>query len=253
MRDEGPGPILHALRCALGVRYFETEHLTPIKVRPPSTAPEAALTSSFNLNMTKYGVEISDHRPAVFFDRDGTLIEQVPYLIRPDQVRLLPGAADAVLTLRQAGYACVIATNQSAIGRGLMTEDDLQAVHREMCGQFAEQNVVFDAIYHCPTAPTVPDRSMIKDWNRKPGPGMLLKAAKELGLDLSRSWMIGDVLSDMLAGNNAGCHGAILVETGHGLRDDEFDVAQSFVKVENVVAAAQWILGEMRKYPMTKE
>ena len=187
----------------------------------------------------------SGRRPAVFFDRDGTLITEVAFLTRPDQLQILPGAVAAVDRLQRAGLASVIVTNQSAIGRGLMTADDLEAIHRQMQAMFAEQGVVFDAIYHCPTAPTTTDRYVVEDVNRKPGPGMLTTAAKELDIDLSRSWMIGDTLSDALAGQNAGCRGSILVETGHGFRDDEVESGMSFLKVENIAAAARWILGEM--------
>jgi D,D-heptose 1,7-bisphosphate phosphatase len=152
-------------------------------------------------------------RPAVFLDRDGTVIEHVPYLSDPALVRLLPGSAEALVRLRRAGFACVVVTNQSAIGRGKLTEDRLEAIHTELNRQLAAYGAVLDGIYYCPDAPSGEDRTVIECPDRKPGPGMLLRAAAELELDLSSSWMVGDLISDVLAGLNAGCR-SILVQSG---------------------------------------
>jgi len=152
-------------------------------------------------------------RPAVFLDRDGTLIEHVHYLSDPAHVRLLPGAALALTQLRRAGFVCVLVTNQSAIGRGMITEARLHEIHVEMNRQLAEQGAALDAIYFCPEAPAGDDRTVIENSRRKPGPGMLLQAAAELGLELADSWMVGDLISDVLAGLNAGCR-SILVASG---------------------------------------
>jgi D-glycero-D-manno-heptose 1,7-bisphosphate phosphatase len=156
-------------------------------------------------------------RPAVFLDRDGTLIEEKSYLTRPEQVRVLPGVGLALARLRAAGFACVVVTNQSAIGRGMMTEADLQRVHEELLRQLRAVGAELDALYHCPFVPTSGDMRVIEHPERKPAPGMLLRAARELRLDLARSWMVGDQLSDYLAGRNAGCQGSLLVRTGHPL------------------------------------
>lgn len=159
----------------------------------------------------RWGWRADGRRPAVFFDRDGTLIDHVHYLTRPDQVRLAPGAAAALSRLRRRGLACVVVTNQSALGRGLLSEDELAAVHRRMTDLFAAQGIVFDAIYHCPAVPHGSDRTIIEHHDRKPGPGMLERAAQELGLDLAASWMVGDMVSDVLAGEHAGCRESILI------------------------------------------
>lgn len=159
-------------------------------------------------------------RPAVFLDRDGTLIEDIPYLGDPALVRLLPGVADALKLLRQAGLALVIVSNQSAIGRGKITPAQLQAVHVEMHCQLAAADVTLDGVYWCPHAPVAKDKTLVEHVDRKPGPGMLLRAARDLNLDVAESWIIGDQLGDILAGRNAGCRGGILVRTGH-------DVVQS--------------------------
>lgn len=156
-------------------------------------------------------------KPAVFLDRDGTLIELVHHLTEPIDVRLIDGAGDAVRRLRDAGWAVIIVTNQSVVGRGKLTEVGLADVHREMARQLEAENTEVDAVYFCPLAPAVEDPTVIEDKQRKPGPGMLEDAARDHGLDLSRSWMVGDTVSDMLAGRNAGCR-TILVQTGYGHR-----------------------------------
>jgi len=158
-------------------------------------------------------------RPAVFLDRDGTIIEHVHHLTDPADVRLVPGAAEAIVALRLAGYACVVVTNQSVIGRGMLTEEGLRRVHDEMCRQLAERGAVLDGIYHCPIVPRTDDPTVVEHPDRKPGPGMLLRAARELGIDLSRSWMVGDSVSDILAGRNAGCRGTVLIGNSRANRD----------------------------------
>ena len=180
-------------------------------------------------------------RPAIFLDRDGTLIELVHHLTRPGQVRLLPGAAAALRELRAAGYACVMVTNQSVIGRGLLTEAGLYAVHAELERQLAQHGVALDGWYFCPAAPSGSDRGVVECADRKPGPGMLQRAARELALDLPRSWMVGDMLSDVLAGRNAGCRGSILVRSGAEVRDLVSHPAVAAV-TDDVAAAARWVL-----------
>ena len=181
-------------------------------------------------------------RPAVFLDRDGTVIENVPYLADPSRVRPFPDAAEALGRLREAGFALVIVTNQSAVGRGRVTLDQLAAVNAEMSRQFAAEGVALDGIYFCPAVPGGTDKTAIEHPDRKPGPGMLLRAADELGLDLASSWMIGDMISDILAGVNAGCRGTVLVETGHGLADHEVDVVDGLRVAPDLTTAAEMIL-----------
>ncbi len=158
---------------------------------------------------------------AVFLDRDGTIIEQVHHLIDPAKVRLLPGAGQAIAELTAAGYVCVVVTNQSVIGRGMLTEQGLQAIHAQMHAQLAACGAKVDGVYFCPVAPVKGDRTRCEHPDRKPSPGMLLKAANDLDLDLSKSWMVGDMLSDILAGRHAGCCGSILVRTGNASVEDE--------------------------------
>jgi D-glycero-D-manno-heptose 1,7-bisphosphate phosphatase len=183
-------------------------------------------------------------RPAVFLDRDGTIIEHVHYLADPARVRLLPDAAPALRRLGRAGYALVVITNQSAIGRGMITVEQYGEVDAEMRRQLAEGGVALDGVYYCPEVPGVDDPTVVTHGDRKPAPGMLLRAALELGLDTSSSWMIGDMISDALAGLNAGCKGSLLVRTGKQL-DDQARAGASYPAVDDLAAAADFILGSV--------
>ncbi len=181
-------------------------------------------------------------KPGVFLDRDGTIIESVHYLSDPRDVRLIPGAARAIQSLREAGFVCVVVTNQSAIGRGMFTEDQLVLIHDEMNRQLGDQGTEVDAIYFCPEAPSSDDRTAIEHTDRKPGPGMLYRAAHDLNLDLNASWMVGDMISDVHAGLNAGCKGSILVRTGLGLRETEARTESEYQVTDDIAAAAELIL-----------
>lgn len=181
-------------------------------------------------------------RSAIFFDRDGTLIVDVPYLADPARVRLLPGAAEALRLARAAGWACVLVTNQSAIGRGIVTTERLHEIHAAMVRQLDEAGAALDAIYFCPEAPRGDDKSCVEHPDRKPGPGMLQRAARELNLDLARSWIVGDQISDVLAGKNAGCHGGMLVRTGQDLTTALAVLGADWPVVDDVLAAVAEIL-----------
>jgi histidinol-phosphate phosphatase family protein len=181
-------------------------------------------------------------RPAVFLDRDGTLIEEKNYLARPEQVRVLPGVPEALVMLRSAGFACVVVTNQSGVGRGLFTEQDLHTVNEEMVRQLRQAGATIDGLYYCCIAPRIKDKTIIEHTHRKPGPGMLLQAVHELGLDLSRSWMVGDSASDILAGRHAGCRANILLRTGHDILSSLACLGDNDVVLDDLLAAAQWII-----------
>lgn len=154
--------------------------------------------------------------PAVFLDRDGTINVEVDHLSRADQVELLPGSGQAIARLNARGIPVVVVTNQSGIGRGLFSWDDYAAVTARLAHLLAGEGARWDAAYEAPHHPQAlgeyghPDHP-----DRKPNPGMLLRAAQDLGLDLARSWMVGDKLIDLQAGRNAGCRVA-LVRTGYG-------------------------------------
>ncbi len=157
---------------------------------------------------------------AVFWDRDGTLIEDPGYLNDPEQVRLMPDAAEALRLLSQAGFLNILATNQSGVARGLLTEETLRRIHDRLETLLGQQQARLDAIYYCPFLPG--EEAVVEAYRResdlrKPAPGMLLKASLEHNLDLAASWSIGDSLRDAQAGRAAGCR-TILISTDPALK-----------------------------------
>lgn len=165
-------------------------------------------------------------RPALFLDRDGTLVEEVGPLGDPDRLRLLPGVSAALRRAAEAGFACVVVTNQSGVARGLYEEADVARVHAALRARLAEGGARLDAIEACPHHPDAPRaRYRLRCDCRKPAPGLILRAARRLGLDLARSWTVGDRLRDARAGEAAGT-AALLVRTGHGAREIEYHSAR---------------------------
>jgi D-glycero-D-manno-heptose 1,7-bisphosphate phosphatase len=153
---------------------------------------------------------------AVFLDRDGTLIEEVNYLSRVEQVRLIPGAAAAVRRVNAAGARVVVVTNQAGVARGYFPEERVAEVHAHLSALLSTQGARVDAFYYCPHHAAEGVGAFKVDCDcRKPKPGMLRAAARDLDLDLSRSWMIGDKVCDLTAGAAAGCR-TVLVQTGYG-------------------------------------
>jgi len=155
-------------------------------------------------------------RAAIFLDRDGTLIEEVDYLRRVEDLRILPGVPQALRALQAAGFALVLLTNQSGVARGLLTEETLQELHAALTDRLAAAGVRLDALHYCPHHPDYgPPHYRRPCTCRKPATGMMEVATKALGLDLSASWTVGDKLSDLEGPLTMGCR-AILVRTGHG-------------------------------------
>ena len=153
--------------------------------------------------------------PAVFVDKDGTLVRDVPYNVDPDLIELAPGAAAGLSALAEAGYAIVVVSNQSGVARGLFSEAALAAVEQRLRDLLTAGDVTLAGFYYCPHHP----QGRVREYAvacecRKPQPGMLLKAARDLQLDLTRSWMIGDILDDVEAGNRAGCR-TVLIDNDH--------------------------------------
>ena len=150
---------------------------------------------------------------AVFLDRDDTLIEDPGYINHPNQVKLLPGAADAVIQLKNLKYKVIIITNQSAVARGIVTEKILGQIHQRLKELLGQRNAFIDKIYYCPYHPdgVVPKYRKESDL-RKPNAGMILQAADEMDIDLENSWMIGNSYRDISAGLRAGCK-TILIDS----------------------------------------
>ena len=160
-------------------------------------------------------------KPAVFLDRDGVLIDEVNYLARVDQVRVIPGAPGAVRRLNDAGIPVVVVTNQAGVARGYFPESQVEVIHDYLSKVFDEEaNARFDRFDYSPFHPTEGIGEYRQETEcRKPNPGMLVRSAIALNLELTRSWMVGDKVSDLQAGAAADCR-TILVRTGYGATID---------------------------------
>ena len=183
--------------------------------------------------------------PAVFLDRDGTLIEERNYLSRPQDVCLFPGVGFALKRLCDKGLKLFIVSNQSGVGRGYFTLADVDKVNGRLLSELAQWGVRFEKIYIAPEAPGEPSRG------RKPSPQFLYDARDEFAVDLARSYMIGDKGIDLECGWNAGVKACILVRTGYGA-----DVERTFagqlgkaVVLDDLGQAADWILNDYHASP----
>lgn len=186
------------------------------------------------------GEGISDGRPAVFLDRDGTLNVNPPqgdYTRRPEDLELLPGVPEALASLQAAGYLLVVFTNQSGVAYGLLSADDVEAVNARLAGLLAARGVEIAGSYFCPHG-----RDSACEC-RKPRPGMLLRAADEFGIDLARSWGVGDAARDLEAAREAGCRGVVLVWGGsYPGRREEAESVPPDASVADLAAAAEFII-----------
>ena len=179
---------------------------------------------------------------AVFLDRDGTINVERDYLYRPEEFTFIPGAPEAIRMLREAGYLVVVVTNQSGIARGYYDEAALHRIHRHMDDLLARAGTSVDAYYYCPHHPdgTVDSYRSVCDC-RKPLPGMLLQAARDLGIDLAASYIIGDKQADVTAGLRAGCR-PLLVKTGYG-GAERVRIGDNVPVFASIYEAACWIAG----------
>ncbi len=158
---------------------------------------------------------------AIFLDRDDTLIEDPGYISSPDQVKLLDGAAEALIKLKELGYKLIVVSNQSAVARGIVSEKTLGKIHDQLKQLLAEKNAFLDRIYYCPYHPDgVVQKYRKESNNRKPNPGMLLTAAKDMDIDLGQSWCIGNSISDIGAGQRAGCKTIMIDVPSHKKQPD---------------------------------
>ena len=155
--------------------------------------------------------------PALFLDRDGTILDDPGYLSDPDKVKLFPETAAALRRFAEAGYALVLVTNQSGVGRGLFGWEDYDRVAARVRGELAEEGVTIDAECACGHTP---EEGASCGW-RKPAPGMIVEAARRLDLDLPASLLVGDMPSDLRAADAAGVGRAVHVLTGYGVRERE--------------------------------
>jgi D-glycero-D-manno-heptose 1,7-bisphosphate phosphatase len=182
-------------------------------------------------------------RLAVFLDRDGTINKERGYLRVPEDVTLLPTVCEALHLLNHLNIPVIIITNQSALGRGLMTMEEFEAVNAAFRMALQECGAHYDALYYCPHVPNLVSPCAC----RKPQPGLLLQAALDLNLDLSRSYMVGDKDTDLEAGYAAGCR-AVLVRTGFGeatYRSLTTQSRQPHYIATTLIEAVQWIKHEV--------
>jgi D-glycero-D-manno-heptose 1,7-bisphosphate phosphatase len=177
---------------------------------------------------------------AIFLDRDGTLIEEKVYLHRPEDVVIFPGAGEALRRMQVAGFKLIIVSNQSGVGRGYFTVEDVGRVHNHIKGELARESVNFEEIYFAPEAPDQPSRG------RKPSPQFLFDAREAFGICLEESYFIGDKLIDLQCGWNAGVKRSILVRTGYGRELEISGEPQlsTAVIVDDLAGAAGWILSQ---------
>jgi D-glycero-D-manno-heptose 1,7-bisphosphate phosphatase len=183
--------------------------------------------------------------PAVFLDRDGVINEEVNYLSRIEDLRLIKGAGAAIRRLNEAGLPVIVVTNQSAVARGYITEDQLFDIHKAMVAMLAEEKASLQGIFYSPYHEQGAGAYRRQTTCRKPGSGMLRAAADEFAISLPDSVLVGDRVNDIRAGHAAGTR-AILVRTGHGARETAFaEASEADFIADDLAAAVDEILGSM--------
>ena len=227
-------------RAASGACELWRQTLRLIEISSRWAALQALVKTGFFFaaagGLLIYRADMQD--AAVFLDRDGTIIEERDYLHRPEEVVILPGVAPALKRLGHAGFKLFLVTNQSGVGRGYFTLDDVRAVHEHLSSELARAGVSFEKIYVAPEHPDAPSRG------RKPSPQFLFDARDEFGVALERSFIIGDKLIDLECGWNAGVRKSILVRTGYGARAEreQPEIARRALIVEALPQAVDAIL-----------
>jgi D-glycero-D-manno-heptose 1,7-bisphosphate phosphatase len=181
--------------------------------------------------------------PAVFLDRDGTIIEEVGYLDRLDRIRFFPWTVDAIRVLNQAGFLVVVVTNQAGVARGYFDETLVRDTHAQIDKKVREGGARIDAYYYCPHHPDATVAAYRAACEcRKPKPGMIHRAARELGIDLGRSVVVGDRWLDVRRGRAAG-GATVVVRTGYGLEEEgQPDGTVADAVADNLMGASAWII-----------
>jgi D-glycero-D-manno-heptose 1,7-bisphosphate phosphatase len=188
-----------------------------------------------------------DLKRAVFLDRDGTINEEKDYLHRVEDFEFIPGASEAIRRLKEAGFLVIVVTNQSGVARGYYSLDDVAILHRHMRKELDAAGASVDGIYVCPHHPTEGVGEYRRECDcRKGRPGMLLRAAREYGIDLSRSYMIGDKVADIEAGEMAGCK-PLMVLTGYGKTEAAGISPERVRRFADLGEASEFILAGIRE------
>jgi D,D-heptose 1,7-bisphosphate phosphatase len=178
---------------------------------------------------------------AIFLDKDGTLIEDVPYNVNPDLIELSWLAGPALQLFQQMGYGLFVVSNQAGIARGFFTEASMGPVQKRLNELLAQYGVALSGFYYCPhSSEGVINRYAVSCTCRKPLPGMLQRAAAEHGIDLAASWMIGDILHDVEAGRRAGCN-TVLIDNGNETEWETGPLRTPHMTAPNLYAAARMI------------
>lgn len=181
-------------------------------------------------------------RRALFLDRDGVINVEKNYVYRIEDFEFLPGIFDLCATARQLDMRLVVITNQAGIGRGYYSEADFQRLTEWMLGEFHLRGIDIDRVYHCPYHPTAGVGAYRRDsFDRKPNPGMILRARDELGLELEGSVLIGDKGSDIAAGRAAGVGHLLLLQPS----SDQAVREAGVVKVDSLAQARQWLISNL--------
>ena len=193
-------------------------------------------------------------RPALFLDRDGVINDDVGYLHYPEDVRLIPGAAETIATANRLGIPVIVVTNQGGIGLGYMGWADFAAVQERILDLLAVKGAMVDAVFASPYHPRgLGDFAHPSHPSRKPNAGMFLSAAEWLAIDLTRSWVVGDHSRDLQAGKNAGIAGGMHVLTGHGGEDGQRDGALALADADFRVLVANSVAAAVREIPVFSE
>jgi D-glycero-D-manno-heptose 1,7-bisphosphate phosphatase len=179
---------------------------------------------------------------AIFIDKDGTLVEDIPYNVNPDHIRLQPLAIEGLKKLQEQGYLLIVVSNQSGIARGYFHEDAMAIVRKKLNDMLMKESIQLNGYFFCPHHPEGTILKYAIECNcRKPKPGMILKAAEEFNVRLSDSWMVGDILHDVEAGNKAGCK-TVLIDNGNETEWIFTEWRKPTVVVKNINDAAAFII-----------
>lgn len=187
-------------------------------------------------------------KPVVFLDRDGTLIEEVNFLLKEEQIKVFPDTIEALRLLREAGFLLIVVSNQSGVARGFLSEERVEELNRVVFSQMRMLGCVPDAFYFCPAHPEAEDEKYRRDLHcRKPETGMAEQAALRFEIDFRHSYAVGDKLADVGLGQNLGGKGA-LVLTGYGRQEydslsDDSEYQPDFI-ADNILLAARWIISD---------
>ncbi len=183
---------------------------------------------------------------AVFLDRDGTINEEVGYLYSLEKLKLYPNSYEAIRLINESGMLAVVITNQSGVARGYFSENFVRTVHLRINQILQENGAHLDGFYYCPHHPTEGNGDYLRSCDcRKPEPGMLINASEEMDIDLSYSYMVGDMAKDIELANRVGIKG-ILVKTGYGKNVMPSDIKPAYI-AEDILDAVNWIMRNREK------